>query len=222
MEKLRTGEIDAVIVVRGQAVQVRQQVPRTTVPSGYGRLRQTAAGRLSAGDLDREGLSEPDRGQASRSTPSRCRRCWRPITGRPTPTAIASSRCSWTPSSRNSRPSRIRLSIRSGRKSRCRRRCPAGNRLPAAKQWLDQHGIEPVARNRFDEFLKQTPGSGGQVAVADRQGSAVQAIPGLGSRAERLGAGPSGQTAAAAIIIASTDQAGLLFASDPARSRLIN
>ena len=30
-------------------------------------------------------------------------------------------------------------------------------RLPAAKQWLDQHGIEPVARNRFDEFLKQTP-----------------------------------------------------------------
>jgi TRAP transporter TAXI family solute receptor len=31
------------------------------------------------------------------------------------------------------------------------------NRLPAAQQWLDQHGIEPVARNRFDEFLKQTP-----------------------------------------------------------------
>ena len=30
-------------------------------------------------------------------------------------------------------------------------------RLPAAKQWLDQHGIEPVARNRFDEFVKQTP-----------------------------------------------------------------
>jgi TRAP transporter TAXI family solute receptor len=30
-------------------------------------------------------------------------------------------------------------------------------RFPAAKQWLDQHGIEPVARNRFEEFLKQTP-----------------------------------------------------------------
>jgi TRAP transporter TAXI family solute receptor len=30
-------------------------------------------------------------------------------------------------------------------------------RLPAAKQWLDQHGIEPVARNRFDEFVKQAP-----------------------------------------------------------------
>ena len=30
-------------------------------------------------------------------------------------------------------------------------------RFPAAKQWLDQHGIEPVARNRFEEFVKQTP-----------------------------------------------------------------
>jgi TRAP-type uncharacterized transport system substrate-binding protein len=31
------------------------------------------------------------------------------------------------------------------------------NRFPPAKQWLDQHGIEPVARNRFEEFLKQSP-----------------------------------------------------------------
>jgi TRAP transporter TAXI family solute receptor len=30
-------------------------------------------------------------------------------------------------------------------------------RLPAAKQWLDQHGIQPVARNKFEEFVKQTP-----------------------------------------------------------------
>jgi TRAP-type uncharacterized transport system substrate-binding protein len=30
-------------------------------------------------------------------------------------------------------------------------------RFPAAKQWLDQHGIEPVARNRFEEFVKQAP-----------------------------------------------------------------
>jgi hypothetical protein len=33
-------------------------------------------------------------------------------------------------------------------------------RLPAAKIWLDQHGIEPVARNRFDEFLKQSAAAG--------------------------------------------------------------
>ena len=33
-------------------------------------------------------------------------------------------------------------------------------RFPAAKQWLDSHGIEPVARVRFDEFLKQNGTTG--------------------------------------------------------------
>src|SRR5271170_492301 len=31
------------------------------------------------------------------------------------------------------------------------------NRLPAAQQWLDTHGIQPIARTKFDEFLKQNP-----------------------------------------------------------------
>jgi hypothetical protein len=31
------------------------------------------------------------------------------------------------------------------------------HRFPAAKQWLDQHGIQPVARDRFEDFLKQSP-----------------------------------------------------------------
>jgi TRAP transporter TAXI family solute receptor len=31
------------------------------------------------------------------------------------------------------------------------------NRFPAAKQWLDAHGIQPVARDRFEEFMKQSP-----------------------------------------------------------------
>src|SRR4029077_12272126 len=34
---------------------------------------------------------------------------------------------------------------------------PGWQRLPSAKQWLDQHGIEPVARNRFEEFQGQAP-----------------------------------------------------------------
>jgi TRAP transporter TAXI family solute receptor len=34
---------------------------------------------------------------------------------------------------------------------------PGWQRLPAAKQWLDGHGIEPVARVKFDAFLKQNP-----------------------------------------------------------------
>ena len=31
------------------------------------------------------------------------------------------------------------------------------NRLPYAQQWLDSHNVQPIARSRFDEFLKQNP-----------------------------------------------------------------
>ena len=30
-------------------------------------------------------------------------------------------------------------------------------RLPYAEQWLKSHNVEAVTRNRFDDFLKQTP-----------------------------------------------------------------
>jgi TRAP transporter TAXI family solute receptor len=42
------------------------------------------------------------------------------------------------------------------------------NRLPAAQQWLDKNGIQPVARNKFDEFLKQNPGAKPGTSDADR------------------------------------------------------
>ena len=35
-------------------------------------------------------------------------------------------------------------------------------RFPAAKVWLDNHGIEPVARTRFDDFLKQSTAATGK------------------------------------------------------------
>jgi TRAP transporter TAXI family solute receptor len=41
-------------------------------------------------------------------------------------------------------------------------------RFPAAKQWLDRHGIEPVGRARFDEFLKQNPAAG-KLVDGDRE-----------------------------------------------------
>ena len=34
------------------------------------------------------------------------------------------------------------------------------NRFPYAQQWLDSHGIEPVAKSRFDDFLKQGAAAG--------------------------------------------------------------
>src|SRR5882672_11441619 len=46
---------------------------------------------------------------------------------------------------------------------------PDWQRFPAAKQWLDSHGVQPVARNRFDEFLKQSPSAGKLPSDADTE-----------------------------------------------------
>ena len=43
------------------------------------------------------------------------------------------------------------------------------NRFPAAKQWLDEHKVEPVARSRFDEFLKQKTASGKLPSDAEKE-----------------------------------------------------
>ena len=95
-------------------------------------------------------------------------------------------------SSRNSRRSRTRPSIRSGRKSRWRRRSPDWKRLSGGRSnGSTSTASQPVARDRFDEFLKQSSGGRGKRAVRRRQGSAVQAVPGVGGRAERAGAGPA-------------------------------
>jgi TRAP transporter TAXI family solute receptor len=45
---------------------------------------------------------------------------------------------------------------------------PEWQRFPAAKQWLEQHNVEPVARGRFDEFLKQGPAAAKPASDADR------------------------------------------------------
>jgi hypothetical protein len=42
-------------------------------------------------------------------------------------------------------------------------------RLPSAQQWLDRHGIAPVARDRFEAFLKQSPAAAELKSDADRQ-----------------------------------------------------
>lgn len=42
-------------------------------------------------------------------------------------------------------------------------------RLPYAQQWLDSHGIEPVSRGRFDDFLKQSSATGKLPADTDKE-----------------------------------------------------
>jgi TRAP transporter TAXI family solute receptor len=46
---------------------------------------------------------------------------------------------------------------------------PDWQRFPAAKQWLDTHGVEPVARSKFDEFLKQNQAAGRPPSDADKE-----------------------------------------------------
>src|SRR6201985_3142198 len=44
------------------------------------------------------------------------------------------------------------------------------NRLPYAQQWLDKNGISPVARAKFDDFMNQTPqGTNGPRSENDRE-----------------------------------------------------
>jgi TRAP-type uncharacterized transport system substrate-binding protein len=46
---------------------------------------------------------------------------------------------------------------------------PGWQRLPAAKQWLDEHGLANTARARFDEFMKSNPAAARNVrSEADR------------------------------------------------------
>jgi TRAP transporter TAXI family solute receptor len=42
-------------------------------------------------------------------------------------------------------------------------------RLPYAQQWLDTHGIEPVSRGRFDDFLKQSSAAGKVPSDTDKE-----------------------------------------------------
>jgi TRAP transporter TAXI family solute receptor len=43
------------------------------------------------------------------------------------------------------------------------------NRLPVAQQWLDKHGIEPVKRQRFEAFLQENPATANVQSEADKQ-----------------------------------------------------
>jgi TRAP transporter TAXI family solute receptor len=43
------------------------------------------------------------------------------------------------------------------------------NRLPLAQQWLDKNGVEPVKRQQFDAFLQAYPGAANVQSEADKE-----------------------------------------------------
>lgn len=72
---------------------------------------------------------------------------------------------------------------------------PDWQRFPAARRWLDENKIEPVARSRFDDFLKQKTAGGKLAPETERdvlfrqfqaweaeQNARAQALPGQKSR----------------------------------------
>ena len=46
---------------------------------------------------------------------------------------------------------------------------PGWTRLPYAQQWLDSHGVEPLSRSKFDDFLKQSSAAGKMPSEADKE-----------------------------------------------------
>ncbi len=46
---------------------------------------------------------------------------------------------------------------------------PGWNRLPLAQQWLDKHGIEPVRRQRFEAFLQENPAAANIQSEGDKE-----------------------------------------------------
>jgi hypothetical protein len=46
---------------------------------------------------------------------------------------------------------------------------PGWQRLPYAKNWLDEHGVGGAARSRFEEFLKQSPVAKNMNSETDRE-----------------------------------------------------
>jgi TRAP transporter TAXI family solute receptor len=46
---------------------------------------------------------------------------------------------------------------------------PGWQRLPYAQQWLDGHGVEPVSRGKFDEFLRQSSAAGRMPSDTDKE-----------------------------------------------------
>src|SRR5450432_3880596 len=126
MEKLKKGDLDAVIVVGGKPYL------SVTTFNNDGRFHLAAVdySKPLQSDYLPATLTSKDYPnlipEGRRWTRSQCRRCLRRTIGHPTLNAVASLRCSLTPSSRNSPLCRTRPFIPSGRRSPCRYRSSAG------------------------------------------------------------------------------------------------
>src|SRR6267142_2747703 len=157
MEKLRTGQIDAVIAVQGKpskTVTLVKDDRLHLVPVDYDKSLQGdyLPATLTAKDYPNL-ISEQEQQVDTIAVPAVLAAYhWAPNTARYRKlTLFVDAFCTKFPTFQNPpfHPKWKEVSLSA----------PLADwqRFPAAKQWLDQHGIEPVARNRFEEFVKQAP-----------------------------------------------------------------
>jgi hypothetical protein len=168
LEKLRTGEIDAVIAVQGKPSRIISQIKDDRlhlVPVEYAKPLQNdylPAG-LSAKDYPNL-ISDQEQVDTIAVPAVLAAYNWGPKTERYRKLAtFVDAFFTKFPTFQNPpfHPKWKEVSLSAP--------LPDWQRFPAAKLWLDSHGVQPVARNRFEEFLKQTPAAEKLSSDADKE-----------------------------------------------------
>jgi TRAP transporter TAXI family solute receptor len=168
LEKLKTGEIDAVIAVQGKPSRIISQIKDDRlhlVPVDYAKPLQSDYLPASLSAKDYPNLISGEKRVDTIAVPAVLAAFnWAPNTERYRKLALfVDAFFTKFPAFQNPpfHPKWKEVSLSA--------RLPDWQRLPVAQQWLDRHGVEAVARNRFDEFLKQSPATANLQSDADRE-----------------------------------------------------
>jgi TRAP transporter TAXI family solute receptor len=162
MQKLKSGEISALVRVIGKPIDVFEKIPANSglhfVPIPFSK---TFADYYTVGELTRQDyptlIGEGERVDTIAVPAVLAAYNWAPKTDRYRKVALfVDNFFAKFPTFQNPpfHPKWKEVSLSAP--------LAGWQRFPAAQQWLDGHGIEPVARGRFDEFLKQNPAPAGK------------------------------------------------------------
>jgi TRAP transporter TAXI family solute receptor len=168
LEKLKTGEIDAVIAVQGKPSRIISQIKDDRlhlVPVDYAKPLQSDYLPASLSAKDYPNLISGEKRVDTIAVPAVLAAFnWAPKSERYRRLALfVDAFFTKFPAFQNPpfHPKWKEVSLSA--------RLPDWQRFPVAQEWLDSHGVEAAARNRFDEFLKQSPATANLQSEADRE-----------------------------------------------------
>jgi TRAP transporter TAXI family solute receptor len=167
LEKLRNGEIDAVIAVQGKPSKIISQIRDDRlhlVPVDYAKALQGdyLPATLSASDYPNL-ISDQEQVDTIAVPAVLAAYNWAPNTDRYRKLALfVDSFFTKFPTFQNPpfHPKWKEVSLSAP--------LPNWQRFPYAAQWLDKHGVQPVARH-FDEFLQQLPAGSGPASDTEKE-----------------------------------------------------